>query len=415
VAPDSIEHMFANELNRPGIPRGLDDMPPGPRLAAVLSSIDVEQLPGRDAIFFARAQHRQIAHDRARQYRALSRVGDLHLEELAEFAPAEIGAALTYNRRRAEWEMGVASDLVHRFPALLLALECGEIDVAKATTILTGVGHLYPMTAAEAVDRILLDAPGLTTGQITARLRKLVIEADPDAARKAYEEGVTSAKVWSCLEPDGTGTMIATGMDAHTLTSANRNINGIARSMKSEGDARSIDKIRAEVFANLLTGESGSTCGPAQVNITGELSTLEGLDDRCGELNGFGPVHADILRQVVEGQHDSTWTYEIRDSRTGSVYVGTTSRRPTMQQKRMIRARYPTCIHPGCRRPATQCDIDHTEDWARGGLTTLCNLAPLCRYHHRLKHTTGWTYRRLGDASIEWTSHFGLRYLTHPP
>jgi len=52
-----------------GIPRGLDSMPPGPQLGAILSSIDIEQLEGRDAILFARAQRRQISHEQARRDR----------------------------------------------------------------------------------------------------------------------------------------------------------------------------------------------------------------------------------------------------------------------------------------------------------------------------------------------------------
>jgi hypothetical protein len=35
-----------------------------------------------------------------------------------------------------------------------------------------------------------------------------------------------------------------------------------------------------------------------------------------------------------------------------------------------------TCAFPGCRRPASQCDLDHTAPFQRGGLTCECNLAP---------------------------------------
>jgi len=67
------------DSNRPGggIPAGLDGMTPGPRLGAILSTIDIEGLSGREAVLFARAQNRQIAHDQARAYRALSRVADV--------------------------------------------------------------------------------------------------------------------------------------------------------------------------------------------------------------------------------------------------------------------------------------------------------------------------------------------------
>lgn len=413
-----VEHMFATETDVSVIPQGLDEMAPGPTLAALLSSIDVEKLSGRHAVIFARAQQRQISHDQARQYRALSRIGNLYAAEgpeALEFASAEVGAALTYTRRRADSEMGFAEDVARRFPALIDSLESGDIDVAKARAILRGVGHVDLSIGREAIARILPDAPGLTTGQIATCLRKLVIEVDPEEAKKAYERGRAGAMVWSGIEPDGTGTMISTGMDAYDLSRANRNINRIARRRKNDGDSRPIDIIRAEVFAELLRGELTPEGSKGQVIVTGDLTTLAGLNESCGDLDGFGPVIADILRQIVDQQHDAPWTFEVNDPKTGEVYVGTTSRRPTAYLKRRIAARYKTCVHPGCRWPTAHCDIDHSEDWAEGGLTTLCNLAPLCRFHHRLKHLTAWTYQRLPDGSIEWISQFGIKYVTHPP
>lgn len=410
--------MSVDTLERATIPRGLDAMKPGPRLGALLSAIDVASLNGRDAVLFARAQQRQISHDQARQYRAISRISDLYAAESseeAEFAAAELGAALTYTRRRADREMALAHDAARSYPDLLAALELGTIDLAKLRVIIRGVGHTDNEIAKSAIERILVEAEHLTTGQIAARLRRIVIEADPDEAKKAYEQATAEAKVWSCLEPDGSGTMISTGMEAYDLSAANRNINGLARKLKNAGDPRSIDKIRAEVFAALLSGQMTAEGLKAQVHITGDIETFAKLAEHPGHLNGFGPVIADIARQIADQQHDAMWTFEAKEPETGEIYVGTTSRRPTADLRRRVTARYPTCIHPGCRMPATQCDLDHGEDWAKGGLTTLCNLAPLCRHHHRLKHLTGWTYRKLADGAIEWVSQFGLRYITHPP
>ena len=81
---------------------GLDEMSLGPAPAGLLASIDVEQLSGRDAVIFARAQQRQFSHDQARQYRALSRIADFDAEEgpeAQEFASAEVGAALRQPQR----------------------------------------------------------------------------------------------------------------------------------------------------------------------------------------------------------------------------------------------------------------------------------------------------------------------------
>ena len=36
----------------------------------------------------------------------------------------------------------------------------------------------------------------------------------------------------------------------------------------------------------------------------------------------------------------------------------------------LMRLHSPTCIFPGCNRPATWCQIDHLTDWQHGGTTT---------------------------------------------
>ncbi len=73
------------------------------------------------------------------------------------------------------------------------------------------------------------------------------------------------------------------------------------------------------------------------------------------------------------------------------------------------------CVFPWCTRPARACDHDHREpydesDPARGPTCT-CNLAPLCRHHHRLKTHTPWRYRSPEPGSYLWTSPHGYQFL----
>ena len=110
------------------------------------------------------------------------------------------------------------------------------------------------------------------------------------------------------------------------------------------------------------------------------------------------------------------WEYSIRDGDTGDVIdVGTTRRRPTATLGRAVRARQSTCVFPGCRMPAIECDFDHIDDYAKGGPTSADNLAPACRHDHLIKHRYGWTYRRRPDGTFEWTSRLGLQHVTLPP
>ncbi len=44
------------------------------------------------------------------------------------------------------------------------------------------------------------------------------------------------------------------------------------------------------------------------------------------------------------------------------------------------------------------------------GQTNTANLALLCRFHHRLKTSGGWSYERRHDTVLAWTSPLGRRY-----
>ena len=149
------------------------------------------------------------------------------------------------------------------------------------------------------------------------------------------------------------------------------------------------------------------------VDITVDLATLTGLTENPGELAGFGPVIADIARRVTAQQENAEWRYAVIDPDSGRVvHTGITTRRPTAQ-KRHVPACFRCCVFPGCRVPAPDCDLDHRVAVADGGPTTACNLAPLCRYHHRVKHETSWTPTLQPNGDHTWLSRLGHTYTTN--
>jgi hypothetical protein len=87
---------------------------------------------------------------------------------------------------------------------------------------------------------------------------------------------------------------------------------------------------------------------------------------------------------------------------------------PSRKLQHLIWARTPTCTAPGCRRPAARCDLDHTTPYDQGGRTCECNLAPLCRHHHRCKQSQGWQLGQISPGVMRWTTPAGRRYITAP-
>jgi hypothetical protein len=67
--------------------------------------------------------------------------------------------------------------------------------------------------------------------------------------------------------------------------------------------------------------------------------------------------------------------------------------------------RHRHCAFPGCRQPASVCDIHHLIPRARGGPTSLPNLVPLCQFHHLTAiHRWGWTLQLHPDGTTTATS-----------
>ncbi|HEX9763384.1 MAG TPA: HNH endonuclease signature motif containing protein, partial [Acidimicrobiia bacterium] len=151
--------------------------------------------------------------------------------------------------------------------------------------------------------------------------------------------------------------------------------------------------------------------GRGMVDIHVELSTLAGLNENPGELRGYGPVIADVARQVAEDQSNAEHRVTVTEGGE-PIWTGTTRRRPTTHQKRQVEARNPTCVFVGCR--STECDIDHTLAYSEGGPTEPDNLAPLCRHDHRLKHKAGWKLERAGPGTYQWTTPLGHSYTVEP-
>ncbi len=406
------------------LPTDLDALEPGPVLGALLSSVDLGRLSGHDVVTVMKAHQRQIAHHQAGMYAAMSETAHCidpdttdRTHVVNEYAPEEIGAALTLTRRMANRELSVALDTVRTLPAVYHALVSGQIDARKATILTDHTAHLEDGARRYVIGQILEKAPQLTTGQLTARLRRLATEADPEQATSRLELSLSERKVVAEPNLEGTAALIISQCSPDDILGARDHINLLARRLKTAQEPRTIDQIRADVAIGLLNGTfkgGGARRGAVSINV--DLTTLAGLSDSPAELGGYGPVQAEIARRVAKEQTSGVWTAVVTDPETNEpLHVVSLRRRPSAAQARKIRALHPTCVHPGCRMPAVNCDLDHRIDHARGGPTTVANHAPLCRRHHMTKHKGGWRYRKISRTEIEWTTPLGRTYRTGKP
>jgi hypothetical protein len=111
---------------------------------------------------------------------------------------------------------------------------------------------------------------------------------------------------------------------------------------------------------------------------------------------------------------DRTWTFRLTLLADGDCDHAreTAAYRPSPGLRHLIEIQHATCTYPGCRQPAIHCDTDHTMAYHRGGRTCLCNLAPLCRRHHRAKQAPGWHLFQGQPGVMTWRLPSGRIYAT---
>ena len=183
----------------------------------------------------------------------------------------------------------------------------------------------------------------------------------------------------------------------------------------------------------------------ALVTITVPLATLVGKSDAPGEVGGYGVLDGDDARDLAAAaaRHPVTrWCVTALNPDGTAAAHGCISGRdpppgrtiplipvarhpcdhahaeigyhPSRKLQHLIRARSATCTAPGCRRPAARCDLDHTLPWDQGGITCECDLAPLCRHHHRCKQAEGWWLDQPEPGVLVWRTPAGRTYTTTP-
>lgn len=397
-----------DSLRRQPVPHDLASWEVGPKLIKYIQRLDRSTVSGYDLVTVLQAEARVIAHFQASYYSTIAELTKLPELNGPETASSEIAAGLSLTRQFS-WHETEVAQAFNALPRVRQALRDGSLDLRKAKLIANALAGAPPHLVELALDRVLPGAGDRTTGEISAQLRRVLISADPEVAQANFRVGIEARRIVVYDNPDGTASLFAANLAPDRINAIRQQIEAMARTLKTADEDRTADQIRADVFLDLLENRATGGRGSALVNINIDLTTLIGLDDKPAEIPGYGPVIAEIGRKVVLQQTDSDWEFTATDQGQ-PVATGTLRRRPTTSMKRYLRSRFPTCVHPGCRRPARQSDLDHIKEWARGGPTTVYNLAPLCEPHHQLKDS-GWSYRRTPEGGFVFTSPTGHTYL----
>lgn len=331
----------------------------------------------------------------------------------------QIGLARKLSPTSGSRELGWMRALVKQMPHTRRLLTVGHISEATAKAMVTETEGLT------REDRTRVDAdlagtlPSMSTREAQAAARKLAYALDPEAATRRARKARKDRRVTIRPAPD-TMTMLSALLPVEQGVAAWASLDRYASVVKASGDKRTRSQIMADTLVERITGQSKATDVDVEVRITVTPDTLADDDDGPGDVDGFGPAPADIVRDILgfAGTSTAGEAEETADVRgTGRVFVrpvglepegdtvdavGARRRRFTAADARLIRARDQVCRTPGCGAPIRH--LDHITPYRSDGPTTTENGQGLCERCSYVKETPGWSTSVL-DAGTDGAPH----------
>jgi hypothetical protein len=176
-----------------------------------------------------------------------------------------------------------------------------------------------------------------------------------------------------------------------------------------DADPRTWNELQGDALVALVARGAarpdGEPVRPLVIAVA-DIDTLlarSGLDPvertaRRAEILGVGPVSDATVRELASRAGVAL----LVTKPTGeALWLGRSQRLATAAQRHAVLATNDTgCYWPGCAAPSHRCQIDHLTGWQQGGTTDIANLAPICGYHNRLKHRTGYQATRTPNGTI---------------
>ena len=172
----------------------------------------------------------------------------------------------------------------------------------------------------------------------------------------------------------------------------------------------------ADVFVELLTGQTTATGVTAEVVVVMSDTSLFGNDDVPAWIPGHGPLPPGMVKHWLSDPDATKFFRRMYTRATDGQLVALESTRRRFPEglSKMLALRDDTCATPWCNNPIE--DADHRQPWATGGTTSWDNATGLCKRCNQRKETRGWSYSGTPDE-LTVTTPTGHQYTvpTRPP
>jgi hypothetical protein len=371
---------------------------------------------------------------------------------VAEFAVAELAAALGRSADSARLWLGTVLEIRHRLPRIWARLVGGGLEPWRARQIASHTLSLGEAGAGWVDAQVVAVAHKIGPAQLERVILEAVRRFDPERAHAdevaaaeqrhvtIHDHRLAGSVTGGCVEVSATLDVV----DARDLESA---VAKTAHDLLLAGCEDALDVRRAqalgeiarhELTLDLGAGDAGSRPGSsterdATIYVHVAAETLDVLEDETGAGRLVGVVEKiGAARDITVGlERLRSWLTRPTTGTTGftvsirpvidlNATITSSGYQPSAVLREQVVLRNRVCVFPYCTRASRAADLDHIAPYAPdapggcGGATASENLAPLCRLHHRVKTHGGWSYAQFAPGEFLWRGPHGHGFVVDP-
>ncbi|HEX2290952.1 MAG TPA: hypothetical protein VHH53_12345 [Pseudonocardiaceae bacterium] len=351
---------------------------------------------------------------------------------VAEFCLADLAVCLEMSHDAARAYLSKVVETRYRLKQCWGRVVAGDLPAWRAMRIAERTITLSP-DAATFVDRHVAPvAHKVPLGQLDRLVEEARVRFNPEEALQRARDAAETRHFDVLLDQvtfDGT-VRVDGDLDLADAIALNDAVARDAHQQAVLGSTESLDVRRAVAVGNLARNQlaldldadtADPDARPKGVRRPQQLVLHVHLSEAALDGSGAAPIaRVENTRSMVAIEQVAAWAgsdatkvvikpvIDLNDN----IWVGSYEVPDRIDQQ--VKLRDGTCVHPYCTKRGEICDNDHTHpydtaDPPSGGQTETKNLAKLCRRHHRLKTTSGWTYTSPEPGVYIWTSPYGMR------
>jgi hypothetical protein len=355
---------------------------------------------------------------------------------------AQVALARRESHHRGQRHLGLARIVTTELPHTWEAWRSGSITEWTATLVARETACLSrddraAVDALVASDPARLEAMGVR--EVVATCQREAARLDPAAVLARRRRAERDRHVTLRPAPD-TMTWLTALLPVKDGVAVHAALARAAESARARGDGASKGQVMADTLVSAVLSAaaqrdraatqwhpdptddvSAAPAGGLALHLVMSDLALFGTSEEPGHLEGYGPIPAELARELVAGacsRDEKVWLRRLYTSPATGELLSMDARGRLFPTglARFVRLRDQTCRTPWC--DAAIRDTDHAQEHHAGGPTSSDNGQGLCEACNHAKQAPGWRARPSpspGRHHIDTTTPTGRTYRSRPP